>query len=86
MASTSSRTIGIKLKSKCHKTIYSQEIGLKNFDVFSERERLVLTSRLKSKKYQIYVITTNELISSDMQWCKENVQIHSNYTRNHIKV
>ena len=45
MASTSSHTIGIKLKNKCHKTIYSQEIGLKNFDVFSERERLVLTLR-----------------------------------------
>ena len=45
MASTSSHTIGIKLKNKCHKTIYSQEIGLKDFDVFSERERLVLTLR-----------------------------------------
>ena len=44
MASTSCTT-GIKLESKCHKTAYSQEIGLINFDVFSEREKLLLTLR-----------------------------------------
>ena len=45
MASTSSCTIGIELESKCHKTIYSQEIGLINNDVFSEKETLLLTLR-----------------------------------------
>ena len=48
MASTSSCTIGIKLESKYQKTTYNQKIGLKNFDVFSERderEKLVLTLR-----------------------------------------
>ena len=45
MASTSSCTIGIKLESKCYKTAYSQETGLINFDVFSEREKLLLTLR-----------------------------------------
>ena len=45
MASTSSCTIGIELESKCHKTTYSQEAGLLNFDVFSEREKLLLTLR-----------------------------------------
>ena len=45
MASTSSCTIGIKLESKCHKTTYNQEIGLIDFDVFSEREKLLLTLR-----------------------------------------
>ena len=45
MASTSSCTIGIKLESICHKTTYNQEIGLINFDVFSEREKLILTLR-----------------------------------------
>ena len=47
MASTSSCTIGIKLESKCNKTTYSQEIGLINFDVFSEREKLLLTLRIQ---------------------------------------
>ena len=42
MASTFSCTIGIELESKCHKTIYSQVIGLINFHVFSEREKLLL--------------------------------------------
>ena len=37
MASTSSYITGIKLESKCHKTTYSQEIGIIGFDVFSER-------------------------------------------------
>ena len=46
MASTSSCTIGIKLESKCHITSYSQEIGLINFDVFSEREKLLLTLKI----------------------------------------
>ena len=45
MASTSSCIIGIKLESKCHKTTYSQEIRLINFDVFTEREKLLLTLR-----------------------------------------
>ena len=45
MASTSSCTIGIKLESICHKITHSQEIGLINFDVFSEREKLLLTLR-----------------------------------------
>ena len=38
MASTSSCTTGIKLESICHKTTYSPETGLTNFDVLSERE------------------------------------------------
>ena len=37
MALTASCTI-IKLEKKCHKTTYSQEIGLINFDEFSQRE------------------------------------------------
>ena len=45
MASTSSCTIGIKLESMCHKTTYSQEIGLINFDILSERQKLLLTLR-----------------------------------------
>ena len=45
MASTSSCTIGIKLESICHKTTYNQEIGVINFDVLIEREKLVLTLR-----------------------------------------
>ena len=45
MASTSSCAIGIKLRSKCHKTTYSQEIGLINFNAFSEREKVLLTLR-----------------------------------------
>ena len=45
MAPTSSCTIAIKLESKCHKITYSQEIGIINFDVFSEREKLLLTLR-----------------------------------------
>ena len=64
MASTSSCTIGIKLKKKYHKTTYSQEIGLKNFDVFREREKLPLTLRIQIKEIsnicyhckQIYLI------------------------------
>ena len=86
MASTSSCTIGIQLESISHKTTYSQEIGLINFDVFSEREKLLLTLRTQIKEISIYVITTNKFISSDLQYCKENVQIHPNYTRNHVKV
>ena len=42
MASTFSCTIGIELESKCHKTTYSQVIGLINFHAFSEREKLLL--------------------------------------------
>ena len=42
MASTSSCSIDIKLEKKCHKTTYSQKTGLVNFDVFSEREKLLL--------------------------------------------
>ena len=45
MASTSSCTIGIKLESICHETTYNQEIGLINFDVLTEREKLLLTLR-----------------------------------------
>ena len=64
MASTSSCTIGIKLESKCHKTTYSQETGLIKFDVFSEREKLILTLRTQTKELsnicyhqkQIYLI------------------------------
>ena len=52
MASTSSYITGIKLESKCHKTTYSQEIGLINFDVFSEREKLPLTLRTQIKEMQ----------------------------------
>ena len=45
MASTSSCTIGIKFESRCHETTCSQEIRLINFDVFSERVKLLLTLR-----------------------------------------
>ena len=45
MASTSSCTIGIELERLCHKTTYSQEIGLINFDVLSKRQKLLLTLR-----------------------------------------
>ena len=31
-------TIVIKFENKCHKTTYSQEIGLISFDEFSQRE------------------------------------------------
>ena len=54
MASTSPCTIDIKLESKCDNTIYSQEIGLINFDVFSEREKLLLTLRTQRNiKYML---------------------------------
>ena len=86
MAATSPWTIGTEVKSKCHKTTYNKEIGRINFDVFSEREKLLPTLKTQIKKYQIYVIPTNKFISSDMQCRKENVQIHSNYISNHIKV
>ena len=43
-------TIGIKLESKCHKTTYSQEIGLINFGVFIAREKLLLTLRTEIKE------------------------------------
>ena len=64
MTSTSSCTIGIKLERKCHKTTYSQEIGLINFDVFSEKEKLLLTLRTQIQEIpnicyhhkQIYLI------------------------------
>ena len=64
MASTSSCTIGIKLEGKCHKTSYCQEIRLINFDVFSEREKLLLTLRTQIRdisnncyhQKQIYLI------------------------------
>ena len=86
MASTSSCTIGIKLENKCHKTNYTQETGLINFDVFSEREKLLLTLRTQIKEMSNICYYHNKFISSDMQCCKENGQIHSNYTRNHVKV
>ena len=50
MTSTSSWTIGIKLEGKCHKTNYSQEFGLINFDVLSEREKLLQTLRTQIKE------------------------------------
>ena len=64
MASTSSCTISIKLESKCHKTTYSQEIGLTYLDVFSKREKLLPTLRTQIQEIsyicyhhkQIYVI------------------------------
>ena len=64
MASTSSCTNGIKLESKCHETTYSQEIGLINFDVFSERDKLLVTLRTQIEEIsnicyhhrQIYLI------------------------------
>ena len=57
-------TIGIKLENKGHKTTYSQEIGLVHFDVFSEREKLLLTLTTQIKQIlnicyhhkQIYLI------------------------------
>ena len=64
MASTSSCTIGIQLESISHKTTYSQEIGLIKFDVFSEREKLLVTLRTRTEEIsnicyhhrQIYLI------------------------------
>ena len=64
MASTSSCTIGIILQSICHKTTYIQEIGLINFGVLSEREKLLLTLRIQIEEIsnicyyhkQIYLI------------------------------
>ena len=50
MASTSSCTIGIKLERICHKTNYSQEIGLIHFDALGEREKLLLTLRNKTEE------------------------------------
>ena len=64
MASTSSCTIGITLENVCHKTTYSQEIGLINFNVLSQREKLLY--ELQLKKYQIFAITRYKFISSDM--------------------
>ena len=63
MGSTSSCTIGIILERICHKTTYSQEIGLINFDVLSERE-ILLTLRTQTEEIsnicyyhkQIYLI------------------------------
>ena len=86
MASTSSYTIGIKLESKCHKTSYSQEIGLINFDVFGEREKLLLTLKIQIEEILNICYHHKQLISLDMQCHKENVQIHSNYLRNHVEV
>ena len=51
MVLTSSCTIGIKLESICHKTTYSQDIGLINFDVLSEREKLL--QRLRTQIEEI---------------------------------
>ena len=45
MAATSSCTVGIKLESMCHKTTYSQDIGLINLDILSKRQKLLLTLR-----------------------------------------
>ena len=50
MAATSSWTIGTEVKSKYHKTTYNKEIGLINFDVFSEREKLLPTLKSQIKK------------------------------------
>ena len=66
----------ILLENICHKTTYTQEIELINSDV-SERE--------KTQIEEIYVIATNKFISADMQYHKENMQIHSNYTRKPCK-
>ena len=73
----------------CHLTslTFRQEIGLINFDVFSEREKLLLTLRTQIKEISnVCYHHTNKFTSSNMQCRKENEQIHSNYTRNHIKV
>ena len=35
------------MENKCHKATYNQEIGLLNFDVFSERKKLLLTLRIQ---------------------------------------
>ena len=50
MASTSSCSIDIKLEKKCHKTTYRQKTGPINFDVFSEREKLLLKLRTQIKE------------------------------------
>ena len=86
MASTFSCTIGIELESKYHKTTYSQVTGLINFHVFSEREKLLLKLTQIEEMSNICYHHKKKFISSDMQCHKKNVQIHSNYTRNHTKV
>ena len=50
MAATSPQTIGTEVKSKCHKTTYNKEMGRINFDVFSEREKLLPTLKTQIKK------------------------------------
>ena len=75
MASTSSCTTGIKLESICHKTTYSPEIGLTNFDVLSEREKLLPTLRTQIDKIsnicyhhkQIYLI---RYVKSQKKMCR----------------
>ena len=50
MALIPSCTISIKLENKCHKNPSSQEIRLINFDVFSEREKLLVTLRTQTEE------------------------------------
>ena len=86
MASTSSCTIGIKFESKCHETTYSQEIGLINFDVFSEREKLLLTLRTQIEEISNICYHHQQIDLTRYAMLQKNVQIHSNYTRNQVKV
>ena len=80
MASTSSCTIGIKLESKCHKTTNCQEIGLINFDVFSEREKLLLTLRTQIEEISniCYHHKQIDLIRSTMlqRKCADPLKLH----------
>ena len=84
MVSTSSCTVGIKLESKCHKTAYSQEIGLINFDVFSEREKLLLTFRTQIEEISIICYHHKQIYL--IRYVILQRKIHSNYTRNHVKI
>ena len=73
------------LEIKKHKTTYSQEIGLIDFDVFSVRENPLLTlTEIKETSNICYHHKQLYLIRYASH--KENMQIHSNYTRNYIKV
>ena len=59
------------MENKCHKATYNQEIGLLNFDVFSERKKLLLTLRTQIEEISNMLSPKKKIISSDMQYRKE---------------
>ena len=77
MASTSSRTIGIKLESICHNTNYSQEIVVINFDVLSEREKLLLKLRTQIEEISNIFYHYKQIYLIRYAMSQRNVQIHS---------